>query len=120
MVVNKEPSEFSEQVALCRRLHKSGVVFFAVPNGGRRDYVEAARLKQSGVKAGVPDLIILTPPPGYVGAVVELKRANAKPSDLRASQGDWLREFAGFGWLCVVGFGWRDAINQLKAGGLDL
>lgn len=36
-----------------------GVVYFHVPNGGQRDLREAKRLKQSGVKAGVPDLMFL-------------------------------------------------------------
>lgn len=35
------------------------VVYFHVPNGGDRDPREGKRLKQSGVKAGVPDLIFL-------------------------------------------------------------
>ena len=33
------------------------VVLFAVPNGGFRHRVEAARLKAQGVTAGIPDLI---------------------------------------------------------------
>lgn len=35
------------------------VVYFHVPNGGNRNAFEAKRLKQSGVKAGVPDLVFL-------------------------------------------------------------
>jgi hypothetical protein len=38
---------------------RPGVVYFHVPNGGRRDGFEAKRLRESGVKAGVPDLIFL-------------------------------------------------------------
>lgn len=68
------PSEFDLQRALCIWLDgnpdRNGVprvkpalapdvVYFHVPNGGDRDLREAKRLKQSGVKAGVPDLIFL-------------------------------------------------------------
>lgn len=35
------------------------VVYFHVPNGGTRNAAEGARLKASGVKAGVPDLVFL-------------------------------------------------------------
>jgi hypothetical protein len=35
------------------------VVYFHVPNGGDRDLREAKRLKQSGVKAGITDLVFL-------------------------------------------------------------
>jgi hypothetical protein len=34
--------------------------FFHVPNGGRRNKAEAARFKKLGVRAGVPDLVILS------------------------------------------------------------
>jgi len=33
--------------------------FFAVPNGGKRGFREAQRFKAAGVKAGVPDLIVI-------------------------------------------------------------
>lgn len=33
--------------------------FFAVPNGGARSRIEAAILKGQGVKAGVPDLVLV-------------------------------------------------------------
>jgi len=32
---------------------------FAVPNGGTRNIIEAVNLKRQGVKAGVPDIIIV-------------------------------------------------------------
>lgn len=45
-----------------RRCVKPGsCVVFAVPNGGRRDGLEAARLIAEGVVPGVSDLVILLP-----------------------------------------------------------
>jgi VRR-NUC domain len=38
-----------------------GVLIFAVPNGGLRSKAEAARRKWTGVVAGIPDLIVITP-----------------------------------------------------------
>jgi hypothetical protein len=37
------------------------VLIFAVPNGGLRSKAEAARLKWTGVVAGVPDLTVIAP-----------------------------------------------------------
>lgn len=51
------------------------VVYFHVPNGGDRDPREAKRLKQSGVKAGVPDLIFLAHQRFYC---LELKEPGGK------------------------------------------
>ncbi|WP_404812057.1 VRR-NUC domain-containing protein [Capnocytophaga canimorsus] len=36
-------------------------VIFAVPNGGSRNTLEAKRLQQEGVLAGVSDLIVIAP-----------------------------------------------------------
>ena len=54
-------------------------LLFAVPNGGRRDAREGARLKQQGVTAGVADLILLVPRPHIL--LLELKIKGGKVSD---------------------------------------
>jgi hypothetical protein len=43
------------------RIAAAGVLIFAVPNGGFRSKAEAARLKWTGVLAGIPDLVIIAP-----------------------------------------------------------
>lgn len=48
-------------------------LMFAVPNGGKRDYVTAARMKAEGVKAGVPDVFLPVARGGYHGLWLELK-----------------------------------------------
>jgi hypothetical protein len=53
------------------RFAAPGLVWFHVPNGGRRDPGEAAKLKQMGVRAGVPDLVFVLP--DGRSAFVELK-----------------------------------------------
>lgn len=44
-----------------------------VPNGGYRNAVEAAKFKQMGVRAGVPDLILLYPNKEHPFMGIELK-----------------------------------------------
>lgn len=57
------PLEDSQQMALfcwlaINAVHTPELSFaFAVPNGGKRDRVTAARLKATGVRAGVPDIV---------------------------------------------------------------
>ena len=49
-----------QQVQYLRILESQGrLLFFAVPNGGKRSKIEAAIMKGLGVRAGVPDLVIL-------------------------------------------------------------
>jgi hypothetical protein len=56
-----------------------GVLIFAVPNGGLRSKAEAARLKWTGVVAGIPDLVVIAP----IGRVflLEVKTASGRLSE---------------------------------------
>lgn len=65
---------------------------FAVPNGGRRDGITGARLKEEGVLAGVADLILLVPNAKYHALLIEMKTPKGRQSD---SQRAWQRAVAG-------------------------
>ena len=56
----------------CRLQHPDKVLF-AIPNGGKRNAREGARLKKSGVLAGVPDLLLAWGTAGKAGLFLELK-----------------------------------------------
>jgi hypothetical protein len=43
------------------RVAAPSVLAFAVPNGGLRSKAEAARMRWTGVLAGVPDLVVIAP-----------------------------------------------------------
>ena len=47
------------QFKLCEFLRAQKIFHFHVPNGGNRSQREANKFKAIGVKAGIPDLIIL-------------------------------------------------------------
>jgi hypothetical protein len=51
--------EHQVQVAICQYLDSRGVLYFAIPNGGKRNVVTAVKLKKEGVVSGVPDLCVL-------------------------------------------------------------
>ena len=59
---------------------------FAVPNGGRRDAVTAAKLKAEGVIAGIADLILLKSNRDYGALLIEMKTPVGRQSD---SQKEW-------------------------------
>lgn len=46
---------------------------FAIPNGGMRNAVVAAKLKREGVKAGVPDVCLPVARGGFIGLWIEFK-----------------------------------------------
>lgn len=53
---------------------------FAVPNGGQRNAIVAARLKDEGVLAGVSDLILLKPSRHYGALLIEMKTPHGHQS----------------------------------------
>lgn len=65
---------------------------FAVPNGGRRDGITGARLKEEGVLAGVADLILLVPNADYHALLIEMKTPTGRQSE---SQKTWQQAVAG-------------------------
>ena len=114
----KVAAESWHQVTLARCLDAAGLVWCHVPNGGRRGKREAVQLRLSGVKAGVPDVLVFTPATNAPkGCALELKSTRGAVS---AEQRVWLEQLAGLGWAVIVAYGYEDAIGQLKTLGYRL
>ena len=56
---------------------------FAVPNGGKRNVVVAAKLKAEGVVSGVSDLILLRRNRNYGALLIEMKGEKGKQTELQ-------------------------------------
>jgi len=112
------------QEALAKYLDSLGVLWTATANGGLRAKSVAAALKKSGVKAGVPDIFIFSPPPSGVGVglAIELKRPRqGKKPKGRVSdhQRIWLESLRANGWRAEVAFGYDHALEILTAAGYE-
>lgn len=86
-------------------------LMFHIPNGGKRNAQEAARFKQMGVKAGVPDIFLPVPRGGFHGLWIELKAPKGKTS---AAQDSFLGELDKQGYKTAVCYGWEMAAKVLK------
>lgn len=62
-------------------LQFSSLLLYAVPNGGKRDKVTAAKLKAEGVRRGIPDLHLAVVTPSYPGLYIETKTTSGDLSD---------------------------------------
>jgi hypothetical protein len=82
--------------------------WFGVPNGGARAPIEAAIMKGLGVRAGVPDLIIIHDGKTYG---LELKAAGNRPTRLQTEAQDALRAA---GAEVAVAIGLDAALGQLE------
>lgn len=127
------PSEEREQAVVCRWLDINGIQYFAVPNGGARSKATAGKLKATGVKPGIPDIIIVDKPtrcPGAadpsrhnharlvcpllsVGLALEMKRQIG--GRLSPEQREWIQTLEALGWTTIVANGANSAIEQLTA-----
>lgn len=94
-------SEASLQKACVQYLewHPKKPLFFHPPNGGTRHRIEAAKFKAQGVKAGVPDIMIMETTVFCGGLCVELK---AGKGQVRKEQKEWLEKLHDRGYLVAV------------------
>lgn len=81
-----------------------------IPNGGSRNKAEAVKLKQMGVRAGVPDLHLPVPRGIYCGLYIEMKHDRGR---VEQSQKNFLQTAAGYGNFCAVCYGAEMAIHVL-------
>ena len=86
---------------------RKGCIYWHTPNGGARGKTEAARFVGLGVKAGIPDLVIIMGGEVYG---LELKADKGRVTPIQRSVHDQMREA---GATVAVAFGLDDALAQL-------
>jgi len=109
--------EYAHQVALFAwaalnvKTYPELALLFAIPNGGLRDKITAARLKAAGVRAGVPDTFLPVPRGPWHGLFIELK----KPGEHRVDpkQDNFINELIKQGFGAAVCVGWEAASKML-------
>lgn len=94
-----------------------------VPNGGSRNRLEAVKLKQMGVKAGVADLCLPFPKGIYCGLYVEMKFGDNRQQE---TQKEFLRDMAAAGHFVATCYSAEEAVkvieeycNLPKSGGFE-
>jgi hypothetical protein len=116
-VSRRERTEHAEAVALMRmvRLHEARWpelrLLYAIPNGGDRHPVVAAKMKAEGVRAGVPDYCLPVARGGYHGLYVELKTPTGYPS---REQRAWIAALREQGYRAEVCRGWAAAWDVIR------
>jgi hypothetical protein len=112
--MNNSPLEESEQKAVAEYLDYTRLIWCHVPNERKAKPQYMAKLKTLGVKSGVPDILIFTPPPDgwHYGLAIELKRA--KGGVISEAQATWGRRLSECGWYWQVCAGASEAIAKIK------
>jgi len=107
-VTNLTPYEHDEQVMFVTwfKCTFKNIKILAIPNGGSRNKIEAAKLKAEGVSKGVPDLYI-----PELCLWVEMKRK--KGGYLSAEQKEWKSYLEEIGHKFIIGYGHHDAKKKV-------
>ena len=108
------PTEHQIQSSLVQHLHartRSGVFWFGIGNGGKRDAVAGAFLKKEGVRAGVPDMCFVI---NGVAHFLELKESGGRLSEHQELLKEEI-ESSGAVWDVAVGL--DQALDRLKGWG---
>lgn len=110
-------SEHNEQVALFNwfQICHTDIahLLMAIPNGGWRNKITGYRLKQEGVRPGVPDLFLAVPKSPYAGLWIEMKRKFG--GRVTTYQQNMIHALRRAGYAAEVCQGWeaaRDAIEN--------
>jgi hypothetical protein len=112
------PTEDEEQAALFQWaiLREQYIpelrLLFAIPNGGYRHPATAARMARTGVRAGVPDMLLPVAREGWNGLFIELKRR--KGGVVSVNQKEWIRRLAEQGYKVAVCKGWEEAKDEIE------
>lgn len=107
--VERKRTEHEEQRELVRWFRQTwtGVLIFAIPNGGQRSAATAGRLKAEGVMPGVPDLFV----PAWA-LWIEMKRA--KGGVVSPEQKKMIKALESVGYCVLVCRGCEDAKAQIE------
>lgn len=110
-------SEHIEQVhlmrwaGLMRQQFPELALLYAIPNGGARDVRTGKRLKDEGVRRGVPDLCLPVARGPWHGCYLELKRRDG--GTLSEHQEWWLEQLQRQHYYAVLARGWEHAAEIL-------
>jgi hypothetical protein len=103
--------ELEEQADVCQWLDVMGILYFAVPNGGKRGKKAQAQAKSEGLKSGVPDLVILLP----LGRAVFVEMKRRKGGTVTTAQKQWVADLSALGFAVKVCRGSDEAIAFISS-----
>lgn len=83
----------------------------AIPNGGQRHIAVAMKLKEEGVRPGVPDVCVPLPSQFCSGLYIEFKAGKNKPTP---EQDKWINRLKRANWRVFVCYSADEAIEKTQ------
>lgn len=110
-----QQSALFQQISLSLATYPELALAFAIPNGGQRNKITAAKMKAEGTKAGIPDIFLPVARQGCHGLWVEMKATypNGKRGTTSPEQRRWIKALADQGYRVVVCYDWQEAYQVM-------
>lgn len=117
-IVSASVSEEAEQIHLmqwctwAQSKYPELEAIYHVPNEGKRSAVTGGKLRQMGLRSGVPDICLPVPSGEFIGLYIELKKVGGRLTD---NQAVWLEMLERYGHCVAVCYGAEDAETVITA-----
>lgn len=117
-IVSASVSEEAEQIHLmqwctwAQSKYPELEAIYHVPNEGKRSAVTGGKLRQMGLRSGVPDICLPVPSGEYIGLYIELKKVGGRLTDNQAA---WLEMLERYGHCVAVCYGAEEAETVITA-----
>ena len=108
---SNEQQALFQWAKLAQAKHPELSLLHAIGNGGKRNLIEAARMKREGVLAGVSDVFLPVARNGFHGLYIELKVGKNKAS---GNQEWWIEQTTKQGYMATVCYGWVEAKEVIE------
>ena len=118
MTTTPVPTESVEQrnlfawARLMSGAHPELALLYHIPNEGKRSVATGRRMRQEGLKRGVPDICLPVARGGRHGLYIELKRI--KGSKVSEEQREWLAALEEQGYAAALCKGWEAAAKVIE------
>ena len=109
-IESQEQQALFQWAELNKKKYPELELLYHCPNGGRRNVIEAARLKREGVKAGVPDVFLPVARNGHHGLYLEMKSKGGRITD---NQCYWIQSLMKQGYMVWICRDWENAKNAI-------
>ncbi len=84
---------------------------FSIPNGGKRHITTARRMRATGQKSGIPDLMMAVARGGFYGLFIEMK---SKKGTVAATQKIWIERLRAQGYRVEVCYSAAEAVATIE------